>query len=64
MALKRIWMPSPNYSSRSESGVRLIVLHTAEGARTYRESREFLSPHPVAGVSSQVGTDDTTQHRG
>ena len=58
MALKRIWMPSPNYSSRSESGVRLIVLHTAEGARTIESLGNFFASSS-AGVSSQVGTDDT-----
>ena len=58
MALKRVWIPSPNYSSRSESGVRLIVLHTAEGARTYQSLGNFFSSSS-AGVSSQVGTDDT-----
>lgn len=58
MALKRVWIPSPNYSSRSESGVRLIVLHTAEGARTYQSLGNFFASSS-AGVSSQVGTDDT-----
>lgn len=57
MALKRIWMPSPNYSSRSESGVRLIVLHTAEGALTIESLGNFFASSS-AGVSSQVGTDD------
>lgn len=57
MALKRIWMPSPNYSSRSESGVRLIVLHTAEGARTIESLGNFFASSS-AGVSSQVGADD------
>jgi len=35
MTLKRDWIPSPNYSSRGGSGVRLVIVHTAEGALTY-----------------------------
>ena len=31
MSLKRQWIGSPNYSGRGGAGVRLIVLHTAEG---------------------------------
>ena len=31
MALKRVWDPSPNWSSRGGSGVRLVVVHTADG---------------------------------
>lgn len=57
MTLKRVWMPSPNYSSRSESGVRLIVLHTAEGARTIESLGGFFASSS-AGVSSHVGADD------
>ena len=57
MPLKRIWIPSPNYSTRS-SAVRIIVLHTAEGARTYRSLGSFFSSSS-SGVSSQVGIDDT-----
>jgi hypothetical protein len=56
-ALKRIWMPSPNYSSRGGASVRLIVLHTAEGARTIESLGNFFASSS-AGVSSQVGTDD------
>jgi hypothetical protein len=55
--LERVWIPSPNYSSRSSS-VRLIVLHTAEGARTYQDLGAFFG-HPSSGVSSHVGIDDT-----
>ena len=57
MALKRTWIPSPNYSSRSTS-VRLIVLHTAQGALTYQSLGSFFSS-PSSGVSSHVGIDDT-----
>ena len=57
MALNRVWIPSPNYSSRG-SGVRLIVLHTAEGATTYQSLGSFFSSSS-SGVSSHVGIDDT-----
>lgn len=56
--LKRIWIPSPNYSSRGGASVRLIVLHTAEGARTYQSLGSFFGSSS-SGVSSQVGIDDT-----
>ena len=58
MALSRVWIPSPNYSSRGGTRVRLVVLHTAEGARTYRELGNFFA-NPSSGVSSHVGIDDT-----
>jgi hypothetical protein len=50
-------MPSPNYSSRGGAGVRLIVLHTAEGASTIEELGNFFAS-PSSGVSSHVGIDD------
>lgn len=56
MALKRVWIPSPNYSSRGGSGVRLIVLHTAEGARTIESLGSFFQGNVSA--SSHVGADD------
>lgn len=56
MALKRVWIPSPNYSSRGGASVRLIVLHTAEGARTIESLGSFFQGD--VGASSQVGTDD------
>ncbi|HEY1437350.1 MAG TPA: N-acetylmuramoyl-L-alanine amidase [Casimicrobiaceae bacterium] len=58
MALKRVWIPSPNYSSRGGAAVRLVVLHTAEGALTYQSLGNFFASSS-AGVSSQVGIDDT-----
>jgi hypothetical protein len=58
VALKRVWIPSPNYSSRGGTKVRLIVLHTAEGARTYQDLGNFFK-NPSSGVSSQVGIDNT-----
>lgn len=56
MALKRVWIPSPNYSSRGGSGVRLIVLHTAEGSRTIESLGGFFQGD--VGASSHVGADD------
>jgi hypothetical protein len=56
MPLKRVWIPSPNYSSRNERGVRLIVLHTAEGARTIESLGSFFQGNVQA--SSHVGADD------
>jgi hypothetical protein len=56
MALKRVWIPSPNYSSRGGSSVRLIVLHTAEGARTIESLGNFFKGNVQA--SSHVGADD------
>ena len=57
MALRRVWMASPNYSSRG-SGVRLIVVHTAEGALTYQSLGNFFASSS-SGVSSHTGIDDT-----
>jgi len=56
MGLSRIWIPSPNYSSRGGSSVRLIVVHTAEGATTYESLGSFFQGD--VGVSSHVGIDD------
>jgi hypothetical protein len=55
--LRRIAMPSPNYSSRGGADVRLIVLHTAEGARTIEELGNFFA-NPSSQVSSHTGIDD------
>jgi hypothetical protein len=57
MALRRDWIPSPNHSGRS-GGVRLIILHTAEGALTYQSLGNYFAS-PSAEVSSHVGIDDT-----
>ncbi len=38
--------------------MRLIVLHTAEGALTYQSLGSFFA-NPASGVSSQVGIDST-----
>lgn len=55
--LRRVPILSPNYSARG-SGVRLVVLHTAEGALTYQSLGSFFQ-NPSSGVSSHVGIDDT-----
>jgi hypothetical protein len=57
MALKRKWIPSPCYSSRGGAGVRLIVVHTAEGARTIEDLGAFFA-NSANGVSSHTGADD------
>ena len=58
MALKRVAIPSPNYSTRGGAKVRLIVLHTAEGATTYSSLGAYFASSS-SGVSSHVGIDDT-----
>jgi hypothetical protein len=58
MTLKRVGIPSPNISSRGGAKVRLIVLHTSEGATTYQSLGNFFA-NPANEVSSHVGTDDT-----
>ncbi len=57
-ALKRVWLPSPNCSSRAGASVRLIVIHTAEGARTYQDLGAFFARSSTQ-ASSHVGADDT-----
>jgi Putative peptidoglycan binding domain len=57
MALQRIWIPSPNYSSRGGASVRLLVLHTAEGSRTIESLGNFFASSS-SGVSSHAGADD------
>lgn len=57
MALKRVWIASPNCSSRGGSGVRLVVVHTAEGAAGFRNLGSFFASSS-AGVSSHTGIDD------
>jgi hypothetical protein len=57
MALIREWMPSPCYTGRYGNTVRLIVLHTAEGARTIESLGNFFSNYGNQ-VSSHTGADD------
>ena len=58
MTLERVFLPSPNYSSRGGAIPRIIVAHTAQGASNFRELGAFFS-NPSSGVSSHVGIDDT-----
>jgi N-acetylmuramoyl-L-alanine amidase len=58
MALARDAIPSPNYSSRGGSNVRLVVLHTAEGSTTYQSLGAYFASSS-SGVSSHAGIDDT-----
>jgi hypothetical protein len=62
MSLNRVAIPSPNYSSRG-SGVRLIVLHTAEGSTSYQSLGSYFA-NPSSQVSSHVGIDDTPNEVG
>jgi len=57
VALKRKWIASPNYSSRGGAAVRLIVVHTAEGATSIESLGSFFGS-TSSGVSSHVGIDD------
>jgi hypothetical protein len=58
MALTRVSIPSPNYSSRGGQTVRLVVVHTAEGATTYQSLGSYFA-NPASQVSSHTGIDDT-----
>jgi hypothetical protein len=57
VALKRVAMPSPNYSSRGGTAVRLVVLHTAEGSTTIESLASYFS-NPATQASSHVGIDN------
>jgi hypothetical protein len=59
MALTRLWRPSPHHSARSAK-VRLIVLHTTEGAQTIEDLAAWFA-NPAAKVSSHVGADNRRQ---
>lgn len=48
---------SPNSSPRGTAPVRLVILHTAEGARTVQELGNYFAQASVQ-VSSHVGIDD------
>jgi hypothetical protein len=61
MALSRVWLPSPNYSSRGGTKVRLIVLHTTEGAQDFRSLGNYFGKN--VGASSNVGIDNKTAGR-
>lgn len=57
MTLNRVWIPTGCYSSRGGSGVRLIVLHTAEGARTIEDLGHYFQ-NTSNQVSSHTGADN------
>jgi len=57
MAIKRKWMPSPSYHGRNYNGVRIIVIHTAEGATTIESLGNFFA-NGSNQVSSHCGADD------
>ena len=57
MALNRVPIPSPNYSSRGGTAVRLLVVHTAEGSTSIESLGAFFA-NPNSGVSSHTGADD------
>jgi N-acetyl-anhydromuramyl-L-alanine amidase AmpD len=63
MALKRVGIASPNYSSRAGTKVRLVCTHTAEGALTYQSLGAYFQ-NPSSGVSSHAGIDDTPNEIG
>jgi len=56
---QRVWIPSPNYSSRAGSSVRLVVVHCTEGAQDIYSLGSFFA-QSSAGVSSHVGTDNNS----
>lgn len=58
VTLDRVWLPSPNWSSRGGTAIRLLVLHTAQGAANFYELGAFFAS-PAAEASSHVGIDDT-----
>jgi peptidoglycan hydrolase-like protein with peptidoglycan-binding domain len=60
MGLQRVWMPSPNKSSRGGSGVRLIVVHTSEGAQDFTSLGNYFKSSSVQ-ASSQVGCDNSSR---
>lgn len=57
MSLTRKWMPSPHYSSRYGGAVRLIVVHSTEGATTIESLGNWFA-NPSAQVSSHTGIDN------
>jgi len=57
VTLNRIAYPSPNYSSRGGATVRLLVVHTAEGATSIASLGSWFA-NPDAQASSHAGADD------
>jgi hypothetical protein len=59
-ALTRVWIPSPNVSSRGGTAVRLIVVHTSEGAQDFTSLGNYFKSSSVQ-ASSQVGCDNSSR---
>lgn len=59
MALKRVWMRSPNYYT-GNNGRRLLVVHSSEGAQTYQSLGNFFA-NSANEVSSHTGIDNATR---
>lgn len=57
MALQRVWMPSPSRGG-TRGTTRILVVHTAEGARDFRSLGNFFANRNNA-VSSHTGIDNT-----
>ncbi|MDR3031922.1 MAG: N-acetylmuramoyl-L-alanine amidase [Kitasatospora sp.] len=57
MALTRAWRASPNYSSRGGARVRLIVIHSSEGAQTWQSLGNYFASR-ASQVSSHTGIDN------
>jgi hypothetical protein len=56
VSLRRVWIGSPNYSGRGGESVRLIVLHTTEGAQTYQSLGSYFQG--AVEASSHTGIDN------
>jgi hypothetical protein len=56
-----VWLPCPNYSTRGNGTVALVVVHTTEGASSYQNLSAFFNgtAGTPGAVSSHVGIDDT-----
>ena len=59
MALNRVSLPSPNHAGRGGAKVRLLVLHTTEGALSYQSLGSYFGASSVE-VSSHVGVDNVS----
>lgn len=57
MTLNRQRILSPNYSSRGGAAVRLIVIHSSEGAQSIGSLGNFFA-NPSSQVSSHTGIDN------
>jgi hypothetical protein len=60
VALQRKAIPSPSDSSRGGAKVRLIVLHTAEGARTIESLGAFFKEPSARSRRMSASTTSPT----